>query len=63
MGDHVQLIGAEDVRSAGNAMRHAAEDIKSAANTIDSALDQHRIFLNEWIGRFEAAVDRIPRHE
>jgi hypothetical protein len=61
MAEHHLLIGADDVRSAGNSIRHAAEDIRAAANTMDSALEQHRNFLNDWIGRFEAAVDRIPK--
>jgi hypothetical protein len=61
MGESHHLIGADDVRSAGIAMRHAAEEMKSAANTIDVALDQHRNFLNDWLQRFEAAVDRMPQ--
>lgn len=59
MSDHILLIGADDVRSAGHSMKQAAEDMRSAANTIDCALDRHRSFLDEWLLRFEAVVEKL----
>lgn len=56
--DAVHLVGAEDVRSAGQSMRHAAEDMRSAANTISEAMDQQRRFMDEWMTRFEVAMAR-----
>ncbi|RVD44916.1 hypothetical protein EN742_00800 [Mesorhizobium sp. M4A.F.Ca.ET.020.02.1.1] len=58
MAEHMHLIGAEDVRSAGSAMRSAAEDMRSAAFSIDSALDRHQRFLDDWLQRLEAALER-----
>lgn len=58
MAEYVTLLGAEDVRSAGNAMRSAADDMRSAASSIDSTLDRHQRFLDDWLQRFEAAIER-----
>lgn len=56
MAEHIILIGAEDVRSAGNTMRSAAEDMRSAASTIDGAMDRQRLFLDDWLLRFETIL-------
>lgn len=61
MSEHVILVGAEDVRSAGNAVRHAAEDMRSAANTISEALDRQRTFMDDWLMRFEVAMADASR--
>lgn len=58
MADHIHLIGADDVRAAGNSMRHAAEDMKSAASSIDGALERHRFFLDDWLQRFAALLEK-----
>jgi hypothetical protein len=54
----VHLIGAEDVRSAGCAMQHAAEAMQQAADSFDNALERHRQWMEEWLSRFEAAVEK-----
>lgn len=56
MNDRVHLIGAEDVRSAGHAMRAAAEDMKQAAMNLDGSLERQRTFMVDWLMRFEAAL-------
>jgi hypothetical protein len=59
MAETMHLVGAEDVRSAGNAMRSAADDMRSAASSIEGSLDRHQRFLEDWLQRFEAAIDRL----
>ncbi len=54
--DSIHLHGAEDVRSAGNTMCHAAEDMRRAANTIAEAMDRQRMFLDDWLMRFETML-------
>ncbi len=58
--DETQL-GAEEVRSAGHTMVRAAETMNSAASTIDGALERQRHFLEDWLARFEIAVEKMPR--
>ena len=61
MSEYVTLVGAEQVQSAASAIRNAAEEMQRAASTIDSALQQHRIFMDEWLSRFECALqERKP---
>ena len=57
MSGHVTLIGAEDVRNASHTMARAAETMSSAAMNIDSALEHHQRFMDDWLQRFEAAVE------
>jgi hypothetical protein len=59
VAEYVHLIGAEDIRSAGNSMRSAADDMRSAASSIDSSFDRHQRFLDDWLQRFEAALERV----
>lgn len=56
MADYVQLIGAEEVSSAGHRMREAASTMSSAASSIDGSLDRHQRFLDDWLLRFEAVL-------
>lgn len=56
MNDYVTLLGVEQVQSAANTMRSAAEEMQRAASTIDASLQQHRMFLDEWLSRFESAM-------
>lgn len=61
MSNYVTLMGADDVRSAGNRMASAAEEMQRAAANIDGALDRHQRFLDDWLLRFEAAIDRFAQ--
>ena len=54
----VTLIGAEDVRRAASTMRGAAEEMTRAANTVYEALFQHQRFMEDWLVRFEAALEK-----
>ena len=51
--EYIHLIGAEQVQTAGYSIGDAAEEMNRAANTISEALWQHRIFMDEWLERFE----------
>lgn len=55
--DHY-LHGADDVRSAANTIRSAADTLSSAASTMheashhfSNALQDHQIFMNDWLER------------
>lgn len=63
MSGYVTLMGAEEVRSAANTMMSAASGMRDAASSIDNSLDQHRRFLDDWLSRFEAAVERMQSPE
>lgn len=70
MSERHELIGADDVRSAGHTIRHAAEQMSSAAMTMDGAacrhqqaLEQQQAFFEDWLQRLEAVLynDRMER--
>jgi len=55
----IHLIGAEDVRAAGSAMRSAAADMNRAAASIDESLSRHHNFLDDWLSRLEQILKEI----
>lgn len=59
MNSYVTLMGAEDVRAAGNRIASAADDMRNAASNVDSALERHQRFLDNWLQRFEAALEKL----
>jgi hypothetical protein len=61
--DNISLIGAEDVRAAGNRIMEAADAMNRAAGCIDEALRMHDQRMDEWLFRFEQAVEKIPRKD
>lgn len=63
MMESVYLQGSEDVRRASATIASAASEMQRAAGSIEDALFRHRQFLDEWIGRFEAVVEKltVPR--
>lgn len=56
MAEYMHLIGAEDVRTAANRMASAGADMQQAATIIDSALERHRGFMDDWLQRLEAVM-------
>ena len=58
MTDYVTLMGAEKVESAGYTMRSAAEQMQRAASSIDESLARHQRFLDDWLTRLEAALEK-----
>ena len=62
MADYVTLLGAEDVRSAGTAIRCSAELMQRAASEIDAALGfTFANRLEEFASRIERALEPTTR--
>lgn len=60
MAEYVHLVGAEDVSRAASSMRSAADDMQRAASSISHSLEQHQMFLNDWLIRLDGTLqDRI----
>ena len=51
MADYVTLMGAEQVAGAARMMASAADDMNRAAGNVDSALERHQRFLDDWLMR------------
>lgn len=58
MSEYVNLIGAEDVRSAGASMREAAEKMRSACESLSWSLDQHKRTMDRLIELMEESAQR-----
>ncbi len=54
--DSLYLVGSEDVKNAGYAMKEAATEMKNASSWILEALQQHQQFLDDWLMRFETIL-------
>lgn len=59
MGEYIHLIGAEDVRSAGHQMASAADGMNRAASNFESVFSQHQRFMDDWLQRFESAIETL----
>ena len=55
----VVLAGAEDALRAGHIMRDAASEMRRAVGELSEVLDYHRTCQEEYLLRFEAAVERL----
>ena len=55
--ESINLIGSEQVQSAGRQMREAAEEMLRAANTIASENERQRQFLDDWLQRLARAFE------
>jgi hypothetical protein len=61
MSDYITLMGAEEVSRAGHSMRDAASSMNSAASTISNALEQHQRFMDDWLYRMKAILEKEPQ--
>lgn len=59
MAEYITLLGAEDVRRAANEMTGAASAMRSAASEFDSAVRQQQMMLDNFMGQFNDALDRL----
>jgi len=53
---YVTLLGAEDVQCAGHRIAQAADAMQRAASQLEDTFHRQRIFLDDWLMRFEAAM-------
>lgn len=54
--DSMILVGADDVRRAGQQMMQAAQQMSDAAGRIEAAFYQRRQWEEEYLARIEAIV-------
>ncbi len=59
MADYITLLGAEEVSRAASSMRDAAETMSRAASNFDYSIQANQRFMDDWLARFEAAVERL----
>lgn len=59
MSNYVTLVGSDGVRSAGHRIASAASEMLRAGGNIDDALERHRRWMDDWLQRFEAAIDKL----
>lgn len=59
--EHVNLLGAEDVRRASNNIQNAAQSMVQAANLIETSLRDHTINADHRINRLEELVNRLDK--
>ena len=56
--ESVTLVGAEAVQRAGSQMSSAAEQMSLAASSFDHSLMMHQRFLDDWLYRLEAVIEK-----
>ncbi len=59
--ESIVLIGAEDVRAAGHAMRAAAQEMSQAVATLQETLTRQQQLLDEWLERLREVLAASPR--
>jgi hypothetical protein len=55
--DSVYLVGAESVREASHTISAAASAMQRAAADMDEAFRAHQRFLDDWLSRFQDALE------
>jgi len=55
--DRIILVGSEDVLSGGRMARDAGAEMSRAASTIQSAVEMGQKSIEDFIARFEVAVE------
>jgi hypothetical protein len=72
MSESIHLNGSEDVARAGSTIQSAALGMQRAGGEIDEAVHQFgrnledlKIFMDDWLGRFEKILRELgkERHE
>lgn len=51
MGEHIHLVGVEQVQTAANTMKSAASEMNRAANTISEVLNRHGRIMQEFLDK------------
>lgn len=63
MPDYITLLGAEEVARASHRMQSAAEQMSRAAGNMDEVLERHRRWQDDWLQRFETAVEQMNKEK
>ncbi len=56
--ESMYLHGAETVERAASSMRSAAEQFSQAVSNLEAMMENQRRYMDEWIGRLEAAMEK-----
>lgn len=59
MSDYITLLGAEQVQHAARSIQAAAEEMARAASYSDETARQQRQFMDDWLQRFEQAIEKL----
>lgn len=57
--ESVYLHGSDDVARAGRNIDSAASTIERAASSFGWEFEKHQRFLDDWLSRFAAEIDRL----
>ena len=52
------MLFRSQVQSAANSMRSAAEEMQRAASAMDYTMERQRQFMDDWLFRLEAALEK-----
>lgn len=55
--EHIYLQGSENVYRAGDKISEAANQINQSVSWMEESFQNHRQFLDEWLGRFEQILE------
>ena len=58
----IYLQGSEDVLRASHNMQSAASDMQQAAMNMNAAVEQNQRQMEDWLLRFETAVNTLVTH-
>lgn len=56
--EYTHLIGAEKVQNAANSISSSADTMQRAANSIENSLYDFKMFLEDWLARYEEIVNK-----
>lgn len=59
MGEHIHLLGAEQVEKAGHNISSAADQMQRAASSMEDTLQRHQHFMSQWLIDLERVIQEI----
>lgn len=57
--EHMYLSGSEEVQRASHTMSSAADQFSRSVRHLDDVLYRHRMYMDEWIVRYERCVEAL----
>ena len=58
MPENIHLLGSEQVSNAAYSIRESVEQFKLAVGWFGDAVTQQQRYMEEWLQRFEAALEK-----